>query len=142
MKVQTYRNHRRFVILYHGLTLILLLILLAGSVMNLVRASGDGFFSAVLLVLVALILASLYAYVRLFPLRVQDRAIRAEENLRHFILTGRPLDPQLTMQQIIALRFASDEEMVKLAKRAVDEALNNDEIKRAISNWRADHHRV
>jgi len=46
------------------------------------------------------------------------------------------------MQQIIALRFASDEEMVKLAKRAVDEALNNDEIKRAISNWRADHHRV
>ena len=142
MKVQTYRNHRRFVILYHGLTLIFLLILLAGSVVNLVRASGDGFISAVLLVLVALILASLYAYVRLFPLRVQDRAIRAEENLRHFVLTGRPLDPQLTMQQIIALRFASNEEMVKLAKRAVDEALSNDEIKRAITSWRADHHRV
>src|SRR5882757_1236448 len=142
MKVQTYRNHRRFVILYHGLTLILILILLAGSVINLVRASGDGFYSAALLVLVALILASLYAYVRLFPLRVQDRAIRAEENLRHFILCGKPLDPQLTMKQIIALRFASDEELVRLAKRAVDEALNNDEIKRAIMNWREDHYRV
>jgi hypothetical protein len=80
--------------------------------------------------------------VRLFPLRVQDRAIRAEENLRHFILCGKPLDPQLTLRQIIALRFASDEELVKLAKRAVDEALNNDEIKRAITNWRADHHRA
>jgi len=142
MKAQTYRNHRRFVILYHGLTLILILLLLAGSVMNLVRASGDGTYSAVLLVLVALILASLYAYVRLFPLRVQDRAIRAEENLRHFILCGKPLDPQLTMKQIIALRFASDEELVRLAKRAVDEALNNDEIKRAITSWRADHHRA
>jgi hypothetical protein len=136
MKVQTYRNHRRFVLLYHGLTLVLLLILLAGSVVNLVRASGDGTYSAILLVLVALILASLYAYVRLFPLRAQ------EENLRHFILSGKPLDPQLTMQQVIALRFASDEELVKLAKRAIDEALNNDEIKRAITNWRADHHRV
>jgi hypothetical protein len=142
MKVQTYRNHRRFVILYHGLTLVLILILLVWSVVNLVRTCGDRHSSAPLLVLVALILASLYAYVRLFPLRAQDRAIRAEENLRHFILSGKPLDPQLTMQQIIALRFASDEEMVKLAKRAVDEALNNDEIKRAITNWRADHYRV
>lgn len=142
MSVQNYRNHKRIVFLYHGLTLISILALLTGSLVNLIHASKDALYSASLLVLVSLILMSLYAYVRLFPLRVQDRAIRAEENLRHFILSGKPLDPQLTMKQIIALRFASDQELVGLAKRAVDEALNNDEIKRAITNWRADHHRV
>ena len=75
-------------------------------------------------------------------MKVQDRAIRAEENLRHFILTGKPLDKQLTIQQIIALRYAGDEEFVRLAKRAVDEALSNDEIKREIKDWRPDHCRA
>jgi hypothetical protein len=46
------------------------------------------------------------------------------------------------MRQIIALRFASDEEFVRLAKRAVDEALNNDEIKSEIKNWRPDYCRA
>jgi hypothetical protein len=45
-----------------------------------------------------------------FALRAQDRAIRAEENLRHFILTGKPFDSRLRMSQIIALRFAPDDE--------------------------------
>jgi hypothetical protein len=52
------------------------------------------------------------------------------------------LDKQLTMQQIIALRYANDEEFVRLAKRAVDEALNNEEIKKEIRDWRPDHCRV
>jgi hypothetical protein len=69
-------------------------------------------------------------------------AIRAEENLCHFILTGKPLDPRLTLGQIIALRYAGDEEFAGLAKRAVGEALTNDEIKREIRNWRADYSQV
>ena len=142
MQTQNYRNHKRFLFLFHGLTLFGILALLIGSVINLLHTAKDNLYSASLLVLVAFILCSLFAYVRLFPLRVQDRAIRAEENLRHFVLTGKPLDKQLTLQQIIALRFASDEEFVRLAKRAVDEALNNDEIKREIRNWRPDHCRA
>jgi len=142
MSVQNYGNHRRIDFLYHGFILLSILALLAGSVVNLVHAGSDTLYSASLLVLVALILLILWVYIRRLPLRVQDRAIRAEENLRHFILSGKPLDKQLTMKQIIALRFASDEELVSLAKRAVDEALNNDEIKRAIMNWREDHYRV
>jgi hypothetical protein len=93
-------------------------------------------------VLVAFILMSFFFFIRRFPLRAQDRAIRAEENLRHFILTGKPLDRELTIEQIIALRFAGDEEFVRLARRAVEEALSNDEIKREIKDWRADHLRV
>ena len=70
------------------------------------------------------------------------RAIRAEENFRHFVLTGKPFDKELRMGQIIALRFASDEEFVALAKRAVDEKMSQKQIKEAVQNWRADHNRV
>jgi hypothetical protein len=136
--MQNYRNHKRIVLLYHGFTLLAILALLVGSFINLLHAERGNLYSAALLVLVSFVLLSLFAFVRQFPLRVQDRAIRAEENLRHFVLTGKPLDGQLTIGQIIALRFASDEEFVRLAKRAVEEALNNDEIKREIKNWRAD----
>src|ERR1700744_1845084 len=138
MTMQNYRNHKRIVLLYHGFTLLAILALLVGSFINLLHAERGNLYSAALLVLVSFVLLSLFAFVRQFPLRVQARAIRAEENLRHFVLTGKPLDGQLTIGQIIALRFASDEEFVRLAKRAVAEALNNDEIKREIRNWRAD----
>ena len=140
--MQNYRNHRRLVLLYHVLTLAAILALLIGSLVNLLHATKEGLYSASLLVLVTVVLALLYVFVRRFPMKVQDRAIRAEENLRHYMLTGKPLDDQLTMGQIIALRFASDEEMAALARRAVEEALNNDEIKRAIKNWRPDHYRA
>ncbi len=140
--MQNYRNHKRFVIFYHALTLLAILALSIGSIVNLLHASKDNLYSASLLVLVAFILMSIFIFVRRFPLKVQDRAIRAEENLRHFMLTGRPLDRQLTIEQIIALRFASDEEFVRLAKRAVEEALNSEEIKKEIKVWRPDHLRA
>ncbi len=142
MRTQNYDNHKRWIFSYHVLTSAAIVFLFIGSLVNLAHASHDGLYSASLLVLVALILMSLYIYARRFPLQAQDRAIRAEENLRHFILTGKPLDKALTLQQIIALRFASDEEFVRLAKRAVDEALNNEEIKNAIRSWRPDYSRV
>jgi hypothetical protein len=140
--MQNYRNHKRFVIFYHVLTLLAILALSIGSIVNLLHASKDNLYSASLLLLVAFILMSIFVFVRRFPMKVQDRAIRAEENLRYFMLTGRPLDGQLTIEQIIALRFASDEEFVRLAKRAVDEALNSEEIKKEIKVWRPDHLRA
>jgi hypothetical protein len=75
-------------------------------------------------------------------LKAQDRAIRAEENLRHYVMTGKLLDPKLTVRQIIGLRFASDQEFVELAGRAVEENLSEDAIKKAVKNWRADTYRV
>jgi len=75
-------------------------------------------------------------------LKAQDRAIRAEENLRHFVLTGKLLDPALTVRQIIALRFAPDGEFVALAGRAAAEHTEPDAIKRAVKVWRADTYRV
>ena len=84
----------------------------------------------------------LFWYTRRFPVRAQDRIIRAEENLRYFILTGNQLDSRITMAQIIALRFAPDDEFVQLADRAANEQLRPEEIKKAIKQWKADHHRV
>jgi hypothetical protein len=76
--------------------------------------------------------------VRTFPLKAQDRAIRAEENLRHFALTGKLLDPRLTMKQIIGLRFACDAEFPELARKAAAEGLSMDAIKKSVKSWRSD----
>ena len=90
----------------------------------------------------AIIIASILWYARVFALRAQDRAIRAEENFRHFILTGKAFDSNIRLGQIIALRFASDEELPALTKRAIDEKLTQKQIKEAIKKWKADHHRA
>jgi len=96
----------------------------------------------VTLLLLAIIIALASFYARRFALKAQDRAIRAEENLRHFVLTGKLLDPQLRMSQIIALRFAGNEEFLELAKRATAENMDSHSIKKAIQKWKADHSRV
>jgi hypothetical protein len=75
-------------------------------------------------------------------LKAQDRAIRAEENFRHFILSGKPFDSSITTGQIIALRFAGDDEFLQLAQKAANENLSPKEIKMLVKNWRADYHRV
>ena len=140
--MQHYKNHQRLVPSYHILTFLATIALLIGSVINLVNSSKENLYSASLIVLIALIVVSTLLHARRFALIAQDRAIRAEENLRHFILTGRPLDSRLTLAQVIALRFASDEEFPGLAQRAAEESLSNKAIKKEVKNWRADYHRV
>jgi hypothetical protein len=142
MQTQNYDNHTRWVFPYHILTGAAIVFLFVQSVIHLFHASHEALSSAILFVLISLILMSFYIYIRQFSLKAQDRAIRAEESLRHFILTGKPLYKELSMQQIIALRFAGDEEFPGLAKRAADETLGSTEIKKAIRNWKADHWRV
>ena len=142
MKVQNYKNHSRLLPGYHYVIGLLILALTGGAIRNLIIGNRDNIYDASLLLLISIIIICLYFYSRGFALRAQDRAIRAEENFRHFILTGKPLDPRLTMSQIIALRFASDTEFPSLAVEAVDKQLSNDSIKKQILNWRGDYYRV
>ena len=142
MSEQNLKNHGRYIPLWHFIVPIIMLSTLTGSIINLVRSDEHTHYSAALIVVIAVLFCIFYVYTRWFPLRAQDRAIRAEENFRHFILTGKPLDSRLHLGQIIALRFASDEEMPALAKRAVEENLSSKDIKRAVKNWKPDHHRV
>jgi len=144
METQTYANHRRFVPLYHGVLFFLLLATLIGSVVNLYQSLGDHqrLYSASLIVVLVICVLMLFFFCRIFALKAQDRAIRAEENLRHFVLTGKLLDAKLGVLQIVALRFAPDTEFVALARRAADENMAPDAIKRAIKQWKPDTYRV
>ena len=144
MQTQNYKNHSRYVPMYSFVLLTLILVILGGAVWNFYRAYDhrSGRLSAALIFALGLTTIFFYIYARQFALRAQDRAIRAEENFRHFVLTGKPLDSRLRMGQIIALRFADDSEFVSLAQRAADENIKGYDIKKEIKNWRADHHRV
>ena len=144
MEAQNYANHRQLVPMYHFVLFGLLVLTLIGSCVNLYESWGDHtrLYSASLIVVLNLCMLMLYVFCRVFPLKAQDRAIRAEENLRHFVLTGKLLDPRLTIQQIIALRFAPDDEFVPLAGKAAEGALAADAIKKAIRKWKPDTYRV
>ena len=139
---QHYSNHTRNVPLWHFFTSIIILAILGGSVVNLLHADAATHYSAALLLLVAIVLVMLFVYARLFALKAQDRAIRAEENLRHFVLTGKLLDKKMRTSQVVALRFASDEEFVALAQKAAAENMPPKQIKKAVKQWKADYHRV
>jgi hypothetical protein len=142
MRTQTYKNHTRISFAWHGIVALVILSVVVLSVINLVNANDKNTWLAITLVGVSASLIFLYLFTRRFALVAQDRAIRAEENFRHFVLTGKPLDRALRLNQIIALRFANDDEMPALASRAVRDNLSSRQIKESIINWRADHHRV
>ena len=142
MQEQNFSNHARYHGLYHFFTAPLVLIGLIGSIINYTNSAPENKYSASVLVLVFFILLILGWLVRGYALKAQDRAIRAEENLRHFILTGKALDSKLRMGQIVALRFASDEEFPALAAKAAAENLSGKSIKQSIQNWKADHSRI
>ena len=143
MPEQNFKNHTRLITSFHFVLLTVLLAVIIGSVINLAHHYDDeGLYSAALLCVISIVLPVIALFARSFALKAQDRAIRAEENFRHFLATGKPHDGRLRMSQIIALRFAGDAEFVALAKKAADENLDSKQIKTAITNWRADHHRV
>jgi hypothetical protein len=97
-----------------------------------------------------LLLASIAGWValfkmRLYPLKVQDRLIRLEERLRLQALAPEQWHAQiyrLSEDQLIGLRFAGDDEVVELAKQALEQNLNRKQIKERVKNWRPDYWRV
>jgi hypothetical protein len=144
MSEQNFKNHTRMVPLYHYVAYSLLLFPLVMSVIHFFKAIGDGSGRIQAAAMVSLVLGSILAllFARTFALKAQDRAIRAEGNFRHYLATGKPFDSKLRMSQVIALRFAGDDEFVALAKKAVDENLSSKQIKQAITSWKADNNRV
>ena len=144
MKEQNFKTHSRMVPVYHYLLYFIITACLIISIWIMYRAYENHSGRLVAVVLFGLCVASVILcwYARVFPLVAQDRAIRAEENLRHFALTGKLLNTHLTTPQIVALRFAEDTEFLLLAEKAAKENMKPGEIKRSIINWKADNHRV
>lgn len=144
MNNQNYANHRRLHPLYHFVFTVLTLGLFVAAIVNVILAvqADSGVFAAILLWVVSVLFGIVAALIRPYPLKAQDRAIRAEENLRHFVLTQKLLDQRLGVKQIVALRFASDAEFPALCQKAAEENLRPDEIKKAIRHWKADEYRI
>jgi hypothetical protein len=148
-KNQSLAHHTRWDPPFH---FFVLPIFVLGLVMSLVHffahiTEGDSrdHFHSFLLILLAAALLTLVFKVRLNSLKVQDRVIRLEERLRLTQLLQEPLRsriPELTVDQLCGLRFASDAELPKLAERALNEKLSRADIKKAIQNWRPDYWRV
>jgi len=129
--------------MFHYFLAALILATTIGAAINVYKSSaGSGIYSATLILAIGIALILLFLYSRTFALRAQDRAILAEENFRHYLLAGKPLDSLITMRQVIGLRFASDEEFLTLAKEAAEKGTSEDAIKRSIKNWRADNERA
>ena len=141
-KPQNLENHARYDPPYHFVVSIVLLANLIVSIVYVVR--HPCFYSAWFVVLsVAAIIA--WFRLRTYPLKVQDRVIRLEERLRLQALAPAEWHSQiyrLTEDQLIGLRFAADDEVVELAKQALEHNLNRKQIKERIKDWRADHWRV
>jgi Family of unknown function (DUF6526) len=146
---QTFANHARFDPWFHFFVLPVFGLLLILSIIHFVAHVAEGGFQnefhSVGLILLAVALMVALFKIRLYALKVQDRVIRLEERMRLASLLPEPLRariPELAMSQLVALRFASDAELPKLAERALSEKLSSKDIKQAIQVWRPDYWRV
>jgi hypothetical protein len=141
--VQTLANHTRWHPPFHFFVVPVIVINVIWAIVMFVKAPGwnSGWW-----IMVSLALLVLTFLVRLNPLKAQDRLIRLEEKLRYQQMLSPALCQQtgaLNPGQIIALRFAGDDELEELVTAVLTGKLTkNREIKRAIKNWRADTFRV
>jgi hypothetical protein len=136
---QNLENHAKLVPGFHVAVLGIFTINLGWSLYRVAHAfSAESVIS--LLLAIAFILLAFYS--RIFALTVQDRVIRLEMRLRMQQLLPaelRPRIPEFTVNQLVALRFASDAELPVLAKKVLDEKLNDRKaIKKMIGDWQPD----
>ncbi|HXS77691.1 MAG TPA: DUF6526 family protein [Terracidiphilus sp.] len=139
---QNLKNHARFDPAYHFLLfgIYLLNLIYAGFHLYRQPSLSSGWYLVLSLVAIIPLLK-----LRTYPLKVQDRVIRLEERLRLQALAPLEWHTQLyrlNENQLIALRFAADDEVVELANQALEHDLDRKQIKERIRNWRADDWRV
>lgn len=142
-KPQSFANHTRIVPAYHMVAFPILAINLLWSVYQVIR---DLTADTVIGLLLAFALVIIFLFARLFTLSVQDRVIRLEMRLLLEKLLPADLQPRIpefTVAQLVALRFASDEELPALARRVLTENITDRKvIKQMIQKWKPDNLRA
>lgn len=140
---QSFENHARVIPAYHMVTFG---ILAANVVWSLYRLATEFSADRVFAFLVAVALVLMAFYARTFALTVQDRVIRLEMRLRlREVLPPamRPRIDELTVPQLVSLRFASDPELPDLCAKVLDEKIQDRKaIKRLVKNWQGDYLRA
>jgi hypothetical protein len=140
---QSYKNHTKIIPIYHYFALP---VAAANAVTLLYRAAVAPAWATIIAALMGVALVIMFLLARVFSLTVQDRVIRLEMRLRLRELLPADLQPRIgefTRDQLVALRFAGDAELPLLARRVLDERLNDRRtIKQLVQQWQADHLRA
>lgn len=142
---QSYAHHTRWDPPFHFFILPVFVAAVIVAIVHLVMHFNHHPLHGALLVVLALAALLAVFKIRLNALKVQDRVIRLEERLRLAALLPEPLRsriPELTVGQLVALRFASDGELPGLVQKTLNENLSKDDIKKSIQKWRPDDWRV
>jgi hypothetical protein len=140
---QTFENHARILPAYHYVAFPLFAVNFFFALYQAVTA-----FSWANLVAfgVAIALILLFFVARIMVLTVQDRVIRLEETLRMRALLPADLQARIgefSVKQLVALRFASDAELPDLARKVLDEKIQDQKaVKTLVRDWRADFQRA
>jgi hypothetical protein len=145
MEQQNYKNHVRYYIPHHFIFYPVVGVLI-GLCLYFRTKREDQQLIWLMFAGVLFIIAWLsYMLRQHYALMNQDRIVRLELRFRYYVLTNErlePLEQKLTHRQLLALRFASDEELVELIHEAIDINLSPSEIKKSIKNWQPDYMRV
>jgi hypothetical protein len=142
---QSLKNHGRLVPAFHFVLFFVLVANLFFAIFHLAYHWADSRIASGWFLVLSLAVFIPFFKLRTYPLKVQDRVIRLEERLRLQALAPREWHSQiyrLTEDQLIGLRFAADDEVVELAKQALEGNLTRKEIKERIQSWRADNWRI
>ena len=145
MKNQNYGNHTRYFPFHHFVITPLTLIFLGWTVSKMDFSSQETTLESIYLFIGAFVLFLLPLLARVYALTLQNRIILNEMRNRYFHLTGKSFEEKeqnLRLGQIIALRFAGNDELLGLMDRAIAEKLTAKEIKQQIKNWKGDYLRV
>lgn len=136
---QTFQNHTRLVPAWHFVAAPILLLNFGFAISQIIKVQS---FATVIELLLSIALLIIWAFARIFALTVQDRLIRLKMRLKLASLLPaemRSRIPEFTVAQLVSLRFASDEELPALAKKVLDEEINDRKtIKKMINNWQPD----
>jgi hypothetical protein len=142
---QSLKNHTRYDPPVHFVLGLVLLANLVFSVIHMIHHRHDAYFAGPWFVVLSLAVFIPFIKLRSYPLKVQDRVIRLEERMRLQALAPTEWHSQiyrLSEDQLIGLRFAADDEVVELAKQALEQNLDRKQIKERIKSWRADNWRI
>jgi len=142
--MQNYKNHLRLNPAHHFFLIPIVLTLFIWSIVYFFQ-SENSISEKIIFILFSIGLFTVSMITRVYALKNQDRIIRLEMRQRYFELTGKSFnekEKQLRLGQIIALRFASNTELIKLIEKSISENLTNKEIKLAVKDWQADTHRI
>ena len=144
METQNYSNHIRFYPPHHFIFYPILTTLTAFSIYKTFTVEEQLVWLFISIIFITIILLS-YMLRQHYALTLQNRIVKLEFSYRYFAITGKRLEAmekQLTDEQIFALRFAPDSELVPLVEKALFENLSGQAIKKSIVHWKGDYQRV